>query len=46
MAFSKSEDSQRECHEFANEANKPGNICEIRPFAEFAFQIGQVVKLL
>ncbi|GEM_PF-5414885 len=49
MAFSKSELPQRECHEFANSANKPKKICEIRPhlhlaqvqvFALFAFQIG------
>jgi hypothetical protein len=42
MAFSKSEDSQRECREFANPctarkgrcgANKSRKICEIRPFA-------------
>ena len=58
MAFSKSEDSHRECREFANNANKLKKIREIRPFAlhlhctkrsavqVFVFQIGQLVKRL
>lgn len=40
MAFSKSEDSQRECREFARVANKSKKIREIRPFVLFAFQRG------
>jgi hypothetical protein len=46
MAFSKSEDSQHECPELANDANTSMKIREIRPFALFAFQIGQSVKRL
>jgi hypothetical protein len=44
MAFSKSENPQRECREFANGANKPLKIREIRLFALFAFRNGQFVK--
>jgi hypothetical protein len=43
MTFSKSEDSQRERRELANDANKPKKIGEIRPFA---FQISEFVKRL
>jgi hypothetical protein len=46
MTFSKSEDSQRERREFANDVNKPKKIGEIRPFALFAFQISKFVKRL
>jgi hypothetical protein len=46
MARAKSEEPQRECREFANDANNPKKIREIRPFALFAFQIGQSVKRL
>ena len=43
MAVAKSFDKyvtlERECHEFANRANKPKKICEIRPLALFAMRI-------
>ncbi|RIK26985.1 MAG: hypothetical protein DCC54_04930 [Anaerolineae bacterium] len=46
MAVAKSEDFHRGCREFANDAKKPKKIREIRPFALFAFHIGQLVKRL
>ncbi|HMU94169.1 MAG TPA: hypothetical protein PKE43_14275, partial [Anaerolineales bacterium] len=46
MAIAKSGKPQHECHEFTNGANKSKKICEIRPFALFAFQVSIFVKRL
>ncbi|GJQ37701.1 MAG: hypothetical protein JETCAE02_01130 [Anaerolineaceae bacterium] len=52
LAFSKSEDFHRECREFANPGAALAGRCDakkpmkIRPYALFAFHIGQLVKRL